>query len=237
MNLIASFWIARERWLAHAFPVFSRKAVRGSKLPTITPIVKTEISFAQANLTIGPHLFMNATLYEVQYPTSPVQALPPEAAQKLSETAKSDAVLSNLLERFASGRETQGERDTFMKFLQDWCKQMGIHYDGLVPPPKEFDIVFDLQERPNEKYLLSRSVAVLDVQPPSQNGLCEMTLRVPAPSEKDGTAARPSPAIIPLQWSRISPAAKDIFLRWMGGPEKMKENRKQLAKMVPDCHS
>ncbi|KAF9015611.1 hypothetical protein BDQ17DRAFT_1536249 [Cyathus striatus] len=82
---------SRERWLFHTFPKFSSKT-RGSKASDVAPPPHTIQTLGKCDLEIGPHMFPDTTLYEVNYfspqtahTTSPQSTWSSQTAQSVAQ--------------------------------------------------------------------------------------------------------------------------------------------------------
>lgn len=58
--------VARDKWLRSTFPKFSTRS-RGSKQADVVPPPRTLYNRGRCTLEIGPHMFIDTTVYEVHY--------------------------------------------------------------------------------------------------------------------------------------------------------------------------
>ncbi|KAI5997992.1 hypothetical protein EDD15DRAFT_2363825 [Pisolithus albus] len=70
------FVSSREKWLRSSFPKFSTRS-RGGKQPDVVPPPHTMYNRGRCTLEIGPHVFMDTTVFEVHYHPVSVPVAPP----------------------------------------------------------------------------------------------------------------------------------------------------------------
>ncbi|KAF9245758.1 hypothetical protein BU15DRAFT_58728 [Melanogaster broomeanus] len=73
--ILQSLKQSREKWLRTTFPKFSSRG-RGGKQPDVVPPPHTIYNRGRCTLQIGPHAFMDTTVFEVHYHLVPVAVAP-----------------------------------------------------------------------------------------------------------------------------------------------------------------
>jgi hypothetical protein len=121
------------------------------------------------------------------------------------------------------------------------------------PPQKDFDIIIEFSEAPQDRWLLPRGPVVVEKidNPAFQFASFAptvtdilLTTRIPFPEAKDSVrnAAAPTPTweslngevppqLVQLKLRRAPMVIWEMLVRWIGGEAKMKENRKILDKL------
>ncbi|KIJ22120.1 hypothetical protein PAXINDRAFT_152361 [Paxillus involutus ATCC 200175] len=75
LETVASYFATREKWLRTTFPKFSSRG-RGGKQPDVVPPPHTIHNRGRCTLQIGPHAFIDTTVFEVHYHPVPVAVAP-----------------------------------------------------------------------------------------------------------------------------------------------------------------
>ncbi|KAH8099273.1 hypothetical protein BXZ70DRAFT_1078354 [Cristinia sonorae] len=184
--------------------------------------------------------------------TWPLQQDPvitPVLIEQLSAAASTDPVLSNLIQLATAGKASPDQIQTLSLLIQTLqvnnrnqaqnTTSQSIVAPPPPPPAKEFDIVIEFQERSTERLIFPRGPVVCDVESSYLNGqysnLCVRIL-VP-PCDSPDSPPKSIATVAPLHWHNVMPPARELFMRWVGGEEKMAANRKILvdvtAKSLP----
>lgn len=114
-----------------------------------------------------------------------------------------------------------------------------------LPPVREWDLVIEYQETPNERWLIPRGslASCSRLLSKDGSGLSEvsLTLRLPIPpassQPEDPSPPEPSldkipPRPIKLGLRKAPNAVYDLILNWIGGEDKNRDNAVALAKIV-----
>ena len=187
-------------------------------------------------------------------------SLTPNLIQQVNSAASSNPILANLLQLAAAGNASQDQLKTLGLLIQSFASlsssatqfQPSSHYQAMhtLPPVKEFDLVFELSETPNDRWYIPRVPVYAERKPspdvPSELDVSLLTC-VPfksnaAPQNADQTAEEPSLQYqVTLILKNAPYTVWETVWRWIGGEAKNKANKVEIEGQVcmttPYLHS
>ncbi len=177
----------------------------------------------------------------------------PNLIQQVNSAASSNPILANLLQLAAAGKATQDQLKTLGLLIQSFASlssatqlqlsQPSGYYQGLhpLPPVKEFDLVFEFSETPNERWYIPRVPVYAERKPspdvPSELDVSLLT-RVPfksnVVSQDSGTTPEEPPPQYPVAFilKNAPYTVWETVWRWIGGEAKNKENKVEIESQV-----
>lgn len=172
----------------------------------------------------------------------------PNLIQQVNSAASSNPILANLLQLAAAGNATQDQLKTLGLLIQSFASlsssatqfQPTSYYHPL-PPVKEFDLVFELSETPNDRWYIPRVPVYAERKPspdvPSELDVSLLTcvpFKPNAPSQtSDQTAEEPSlqyPVTFILKNAPYT--VWETVWRWIGGEAKNRANKVEVERQV-----
>lgn len=197
-----------------------------------------------------------------------VATITPALINQVNSAASSNPTLANLLQLAAAGLATPDQLKTLGLLIQSLAYSESAHP---VPPPltatqlpalapssvitppiapvKEFDLVLEFRESPNERWVFPRGLVTCErtASEPAVNALCRAVIKTclpfpkpaePEPSSVSGEAvplAGPAilePQLVTFILERTPLAIWDTMSRWAGDQEKLQQNKMKLDAMV-----
>ena len=188
-------------------------------------------------------------------------ALTPHLIQQVNSAASSNPILANLLQLAAAGNATQDQLKTLGLLIQSFASlsslssthsqvQLGPStnstygsYTGFsTPPVKEFDLVLEFRETPNERWYFPRVPVYVERKPPpgTPNELDVTMLtcvpfnidKQPPTAEHDGENPLQYPIILTLKNTPYT--IWETIWRWVGGESKNTTNKVHIEKQVSE---
>ncbi|PPR08133.1 hypothetical protein CVT24_012377 [Panaeolus cyanescens] len=185
-----------------------------------------------------------------------VTTITPTLISQVNSAASSNPTLSNLLQLAAGGRATPDQLKTLGLLIQSLASldqsqtaassqalpqpaDSNVQSTQQVTPVKEFDIVLEFKEAPNERWTFPRAPAFIEqIQGEENFQDVQITTCVPfdvtpkpASPPEDTPHTRQHPVTFNLK--RSSPLIWDTLNRWIGGATKMEEYRSHIQSMKP----
>ncbi|OCH86044.1 hypothetical protein OBBRIDRAFT_783868 [Obba rivulosa] len=175
----------------------------------------------------------------------------PSLIAQVNAASLSNPTMSRLLQRAASGLASADELKTLGLLIQSLStlQKADINTAAQIasaasqataapaPPPREFDLVIEFQERPSDKWIFPRGLVVCEREgsedPRWRTSNVLISTSLPFPSTAVGS--NPSdvpPEVVTFKLLRVSPTLWDTLLAWSGGELKMKENSKRLKEIM-----
>ncbi|KAJ7040400.1 hypothetical protein C8F04DRAFT_1083467, partial [Mycena alexandri] len=175
---------------------------------------------------------------------SSVTSITPNLINQVNAAAASNPTLANLLQIAAAGRATAEQLKTLGLLIQSLASPESSEaisaansmpsssaqpHRPVAPTPsvKEFDLVFQYYEASHERWILPRVPVicekVADARAPGLTYDIVLTLALPSPR-----VTPTSPQIVTIRLRRPPPAIWETIWRWVGGEEKLNENRSIL---------
>lgn len=189
-------------------------------------------------------------------------ALTPHLIQQVNSAASSNPILANLLQLAAAGKATQDQLKTLGLLIQSFASLSSLSstqsqpqqgqpttsaygsYTGFSNPPvKEFDLVFEFRETPNERWCFPRVPVYVERKPPpdAPNEL-DVTLltcvpfntdkQPPGPTAEHGENPLQYPIVFTLKTAPF--AVWETIWRWVGGESKNTANKVHVDKQVSE---
>jgi hypothetical protein len=150
---------ARDKWLRSTFPKFSSRS-RGGKPADAVPPPHTMYNRGRCTLEIGPHMFMDTTIFEVHYhpvfvplpststSSSSAPAVPqgtsplissltnstPTLINQVNAAALSNPTLANLIQLAASGNASLDQLKNLGLTIQQLASSSGLSLDAYSMP-------------------------------------------------------------------------------------------------------
>ncbi|KAJ6575329.1 hypothetical protein B0H19DRAFT_1128177 [Mycena capillaripes] len=180
-------------------------------------------------------------------------AITPSLINQVNAAAASSPTLANLLHLAAAGQGSPEQLKTLGLLIQSLAapeSQQALSsaanlmkssapapappYPPVVLAPKEFDLVFQYYETSYERWILPRGPVicekVADTRTPDLSYDIVLTMalqppRVPRSSGEVVDLEKPSSQVVTIRLKRPPPAVWETIWRWVGGEEKLKENR------------
>jgi hypothetical protein len=233
---------ARERWLS-AFPKFSSRPHAG-KPQDVVPPPHTLVPLGRCHLHLGPHMFIDTSIYEANYIASgqaqaaslssaraatpasgrtptpgPSVNITPAIMTQINALAESDASVALLLQRVRTGSAAPDE-----------LRQLGTLVTSIASVPASAartDFVFEFTERPGERWILPSTHAVFEWC--SDN---ELKVRT---ALKTGEGRALEPIVVTLK--RMSPSIGPFVERWADSAADATERGQALQALVGAVHA
>jgi hypothetical protein len=190
-------------------------------------------------------------------------ALTPHLIQQVNSAASSNPILANLLQLAAAGKATQDQLKTLGLLIQSFASLSSVSsaqslvqhgqpttssypYTGFsTPPVKEFDLVFEFRETPNDRWYIPRVPVYVERKPPPDvpNEL-DITLltcvpfnidKQPPTAEHDGENSFQYPIVFTLKNAPYT--VWETIWRWVGGESKNTVNKVHVEKQVSEYFS
>ncbi|KZT02473.1 uncharacterized protein LAESUDRAFT_661897, partial [Laetiporus sulphureus 93-53] len=182
----------------------------------------------------------------------------PDMVSEVNAAALSNPTLNNLLQLAASGRATAEQLRTLGLLVQSLGQRQQHEYmkddTSTLPrshhsprPIRPFDIVVEFQEKPSDRWIISRGPAVCKRELRSDRRSSDILLNVTAPfpgsllyqlhharmTGQDNAPLADIPfQIVTMRLSRATHALWDAFSTWAGGEQGMKKSRSELLRMA-----
>ncbi|KAK7064053.1 SWR1 complex subunit swc3 [Favolaschia claudopus] len=184
-------------------------------------------------------------------------SISPELIGRVNAAAASNPTLANLLHLAAAGKGSAEQLQTLGLLIQSLAAPYNPEASSSsapaplpqsspqsqIPTPsttpvKEFDLVFQYHESSQERWTLPRGPVICEkVADPRAPGLMydiALTLALAVPSKAPSSSGEminlqtPSPQVVTMRLKRPPPAIWEAIWKWVGGEEKIHENRKIL---------
>jgi hypothetical protein len=244
---------ARQRWLTSAFTKFSTRPCQG-KQADIMPPPHTSITLGHCDIEIGPHTFHDTSLFEIQYTNATLPGAPssqpsfqpsrsstpskpgpsdvtPTYLAQISDAALTNKELARLLQLAAANRATHEQ-----------IRQLGLIIQSIPPmaepvPSANIDLVLEFRERPADRWIIPRHLAVCELKPLSQPtpDLGEILITVALfPHNLPGNTIpgqSSKPEVVKFRLTKTTPAMRRFVERW-ADPNKAAEHTRALDKLV-----
>ena len=166
----------------------------------------------------------------------------PGHVNAISQELASNPRLNHLLSLVNQGKATKADTDEIYALVKNMAApEIPPEHKAISaspssdPPVKPFDIVVEFQERPTDRLILTRGPAIIEVESaPSVANYGKLLMRLVLPTENN-EPSKPNAVVTYMHWTKTTLSMQDVFLRWIGGEEKMAENKKILADLVRIC--
>lgn len=186
--------------------------------------------------------------------------LTPNLIQQVNSAASSNPILANLLQIAASGKATQDQLKTLGLLIQSFAtlsstssttqaqpalstflSLASYQRASILPPVKEFDLVFEFRETPNDRWFIPRVPVYTERKPPpEQPNDLDISLLTCVPfnadktSQIEGQTTTEKPVQYPVTFIlKNAPfTIWETIWRWIGGEEKNKANKVELESQV-----
>ncbi|KAF7347655.1 SWR1 complex subunit swc3 [Mycena venus] len=186
---------------------------------------------------------------------SSMTSISPALINQVNAAAASNPTLANLLQLAAAGKGTPEQLKTLGLLIQSLAttesseslsSAANLAQSSTQPytPPapattsvKEFDLVFQYHETSHERWILPRGAVicekVADPRTPSltYDIVLTMALQLPKAVQPSTEAVEADPQVVTIRLKRPQPAIWEMIWKWVGGEEKLNENRKTLDKL------
>lgn len=189
-------------------------------------------------------------------------ALTPKLIQQVNSAASSNPILANLLQLAAAGNATQDQLKTLGLLIQSFaslssassgqvqpCQPTTPSYSSsgfsTHPPVKEFDLVFEFRETPNDRWYIPRVPVYFERKPsPDVADELDITLltcvpflinKEPPLAGKEGENSLQYPVVFTLKNAPYM--VWDTIWRWVGGESKNMANKAHIDKQVSNTAS
>lgn len=186
---------------------------------------------------------------------SPSITLTPNLIQQVNSAASSNPILANLLQVAAAGKATQDQLKTLGLLIQSFATLSSTSQTASssflslgafqrtanLPPVKEFDLVLEFHETPNDRWSIPRVPIYAERKPPpDQPNDLDVSLRTCVPfnadksPQSDGQTNSENPVQYPVTFilKNAPYTIWETVWRWIGGEEKNKANKVELERQV-----
>ncbi len=186
--------------------------------------------------------------------------LTPNLIQQVNSAASSNPILANLLQIAAAGKATQDQLKTLGLLIQSFATlsstssttqaqlapstflSLGSYQRAsILPLVKEFDLVFEFHETPNDRWFIPRVPIYTERKPPpDQPNDLDISLLTCVPfnadktSQTEGQTTTENPVQYPVTFVlKNAPfTIWETIWRWIGGEDKNKANKVELESQV-----
>ncbi|KAJ7631158.1 hypothetical protein FB45DRAFT_917670 [Roridomyces roridus] len=239
---------SREQWMYSILPKFSGR-VRGKA--DVNPPPHTIQARGRCQIEIGPHIFWETSFWEVQYQPlqapwqSPYAAYAPQQAPLLSSLysataitpalinqvnarAAADPLLNSLLQLAAAGQASPEQIQSLGLLIQSLTVPGTPEASSPQVYKKEWDLVISFHETPYDRWIIPRCPAICEKVNESADSLYDVVLTLamkPPPSPTEPMGWDKPPQVVTIRCKRPPPAVWELLWRWVGGEEKLNENR------------
>ncbi|KAJ6503322.1 hypothetical protein C8R47DRAFT_198642 [Mycena vitilis] len=199
-----------------------------------------------------------ASQHPAQHTASPLlssltsmSSVTPALINQVNAAAASSPTLSNLLQLAAAGKGNAEQLKTLGILIQSLAtaespETAAANLSAQSLPPvapntvKEFDLVLQYHETSYEKWILPRGPVICEkvadkrTSDLSYDIVLTMALQPPKAGQNSAEAAdveKPSPHVVTIRLKCPPPAVWETIWRWVGGEEKINENRKILDQL------
>ncbi|KAJ7103321.1 hypothetical protein B0H15DRAFT_975624 [Mycena belliarum] len=222
---------------------------RGRCQIEIGPHIFTETSFFEVRYLL-PGSAASSSIYSWQSPY--VTDITPALINQVNAAAAANPTLANLLQLAAAGKASPEQLQTLGLLIQslsvpespealssaaNLMSSLAQPYTPPVaasPPAKDFDLVLQYHETQTERWTIPRGPVicekVADTRIPdlAYDIILTLALQVPKQPESSAGAAdanKPTSQVVSMRLKRPPPALWETIWRWVGGEDKLKENR------------
>lgn len=180
-------------------------------------------------------------------------ALTPHLIQQINSAASSNPTLANLLQLAAAGNATQDQLKTLGLLIQSFASLPSVSsiqhgqpstsshgtYPGFLthPPVKEFDLVFEFRETPNDRWCIPRVAVYVERKPsPDIPNELDVTMLTSVPFILDkeppttGENSLQYPVVFTLKNAPYT--VWETIWRWVGGESRNTANKAHIEKQV-----
>ncbi|TFY79455.1 hypothetical protein EWM64_g4559 [Hericium alpestre] len=153
-----------------------------------------------------------------------------------------------------SASATPGPHPNYSYQAYNYAPAQGYVAQPPTFPTRDFDVILEFPEKPHDRWLIPRGTVVLERVPETGtiNEICLSSAmpfpKVDYPSSgkqptqeagsvppKEGEETAAPQEVVTLRFTKAHPTIWDSLLRWVGGAEKIEENRKKLSEIkAPD---
>ncbi|KAG6879850.1 hypothetical protein C0992_010519 [Termitomyces sp. T32_za158] len=205
-----------------------------------------------------------------------VATITPALINQVNSAASSNPTLANLLQLAAAGLATPDQLKTLGLLIQSLANSEAVQPvpaslaatplsqlpavtpSSIITPPvvpvKEFDLVLEFRENPNERWVFPRGLVTCEriTNLPAVQALCRAVIRTclpfpkPAESETSSVSGQTGPLVGPaivepqvatFILERTPLAIWDTISRWAGNEEKFQQNKMKLDAIVEQSSS
>ncbi|KAK0466459.1 uncharacterized protein EV420DRAFT_831383, partial [Desarmillaria tabescens] len=176
---------------------------------------------------------------------SSVTIITPALIHQVNSAASSNPTLANLLQLAAAGKASPDQLQTLGLLIQSLAHSPAVMSQNAMPQPsytplpaKEFDLVFEFQETSSERWILPRGPALCErkidssVKDAAYDIIITTCLSPTSDSTVTATPIDDKGEVVTFRLIKAPLPVWDMVSRWVGGEEKMKENRIILEQLI-----